>query len=294
MASHPTSHADEFRVTDRIGKAVNFQEQATQHLAKGDKDAASADQAKALGELARARELLAFRLWALQLQHYGAVIDDLRPRCATIADQQQQVLDETCALDAILAKRPGRQPAREHSLQASRLADRQTVLAEAMAKILRRLEEDNLLLSYQEVFRQLRDDMLAVRQRLAHTDPGTSTQEIEQGIVDILRETVGAFQAEGTTWRLIICDNPDIDGMVPYWGPKQRWQALIGQLKLIHQLQVGIGKRTEQINQRLAGKTTDETELKAALKQLAEREGRVRELLKRVSAALEQARPVQK
>jgi hypothetical protein len=281
--------ADDFRAADRIDKAVELQQQASRHLAGGNKEAATADQAKALAELASARELLAFRLWALQLQHYCTVIDDARSRCATIVQKQQDILDETRTIDAALAKRAGRQPDRADTLQAARLSDRQAVLAEAVGKILRRLEDENLLQSYQELFRQVREDMIAVRQRLARTDTGTHTQEIAQNVVDILREIVGTFQGEGAVMHVIICDNPDIEGMVPYWGPEQRRQALIGRLKLVRRLQVEIGNRTEQISKRLAAKGADETELKGALKQLAEREGRVRDVLKRASAALEQA-----
>jgi hypothetical protein len=288
-ADQPPLAADDFRAADRIDKAVEFQEQASRHLAGGNKEAATADQAKALAELARARELLALRLWALQLQHYGTVIDDARSRCAAIVQKQQEILDEARTIDAALAKRPGRQRTRDESLRAARLSDRQAVLAEAVGKLLRPLEDENLLQSYQELFRQVREDMSAVRQRLARTDTGTHTQEIAQSVVDILREIVGTFQGEGAVMHVIICDNPDIEGMVPYWGPEQRRQALIGRLKLVRRLQVEIGNRTEQISKRLAAKAADETELKGALKQLAEREGRVRDALNRASATLEQA-----
>jgi hypothetical protein len=118
----------------------------------------------------------------------------LETRCKRMFLLQTAVNEGMEDLRLRIEARPGRQPLPEDRQFALKLAEKQKVVIRDADKATELLEKEGAAVAFPEVFRQVRDDMKLVQQRLEKLDLGPKTHVIGKDVADTLWEMVYALK----------------------------------------------------------------------------------------------------
>jgi hypothetical protein len=117
----------------------------------------------------------------------------LADRCQKMLDLQVAVFDGTRALNKVIEGHADKMPRPKDKQTAVKLLEKQkAVIVEATAAI-EMLKTQGAAAAFPEVFEELRADMKRVQCRIDLNDVGSTTQAIEQDIIDTLREMIQAL-----------------------------------------------------------------------------------------------------
>jgi hypothetical protein len=109
-------------------------------------------------------------------------------------EKQVAVHDGTRALQKAIDGRADRKARAEDTQLSARLSEQQkAVLAEA-TNIIEALKAEGTAVALTEVFEALRDEMKRAQERLEKGEVGPATQDIEQDIIDALKEMITPFR----------------------------------------------------------------------------------------------------
>ena len=177
---------------DEVEKARQEMDRAIEELKKKKNDKASDNQDQALANLIKAKEKLEEILRQLREEERAMVLAALEARFRDMLLQQEAVNNGTVGIHAVpVDKRNDR-----HRNRAVELARNEEAITLLAAKALTLLKEEGSSVAFPEAVEQIRDDMLTVARRLERADVGEITQNIEQDIVESLREILEALQKE--------------------------------------------------------------------------------------------------
>ena len=255
---------------DEIERAKQEMDRAIEELKKNNKKGASDKQDKAIAELMKAREKLEEILRQLREEERELVLTKLEARFRDMLQRQETVNNATLAIHAVpVDSRTDRH--RNRAVELARSEDEISILA---AKALTLLKEEGSSIAFPEAVEQIRDDMLTIVKRLDRADVGEITQNIEQDLVEGLKELIEALQKEIEKAK----DKKQQPPPSPQEKQEQQKQGLVNklaELKMLRSLQFRVNRRTKQLGRLVDGEQATESDVVGQLKQLSERQSKV-------------------
>ena len=227
----------------RIQEGIELQEESEKKIAKEDRKAASNKQGDAIDKLKEAQKKLEDLLRQLREEEIDRVLVQLQARCIEILRLQTEVRGGTVEVQTSVNARPDRRADRADEQRALELHDREDQIVRKAGDALKLIEAEGSAVAFAEIFRQVRDDMTNVRDRLKLADVGEETVKIEEDIIATLKEMIESLKKAQQ-------DNknrkPPEPGQPGQQSPAQQDQRLIDQiseLKTIRSMQIQINKR---------------------------------------------------
>ncbi|MCS7045295.1 MAG: hypothetical protein NZO58_02955 [Gemmataceae bacterium] len=281
----PQGPKDEIKTGKKKIEEGNYHQQsAEEKIAKKDNKQASKDQDDAVKNFEEAKKKLEELLRQLREEELERTLADLLRRCERMLAMQIAVYNNTKSLDALVQAAPDKQPTREHKADALRLSDNEGEIVAEARKAIEILESEGSAVAFPEVFQQVRDDMINVQRRLALADVGEVTQNIEQDIIDSLKEMIEALKKAQKDLK-DKKSNPPPPGQPPP-NADQKLLELIQELKLIRSMQIRVNTRTAaygRMYQATEGEQTSNPVIRRELMQLSERQERIFEITNRLA-----------
>ena len=160
---------------------------------------------------------------------------------------------------------------RNRAVEIARNEDEISLLA---AKALTLLREEGSSVAFPEAIEQIREDMLTVARRLERVEVGEITQNIEQDIVEGLKEIIEALQKELEKQK----DKKQQQQQQQQEQQQQQQQGLVNklaELKMLRSLQYRVNRRTRQLGRTVDGEQAIDLDVVSQLKQLSDRQAKV-------------------
>jgi hypothetical protein len=263
----------------RIQAAEERMRQAQQRLEEAKRKEAVEEQEEAKKELERAIAELEEILRQLREEEIERTLAMLEARFVKMLQRQLRVYESTKRLD----KLPD-DPTNNKRFQANELSFEEKKIAVEAGKALNLLREEGSSVAFPETVEMMREDMVQVAERLADEKVGRTTQLIEEDIIAALEEMIEALQQA----------QQDMEDQKNRPQPPQPTQPqdqplvdMIAELKLIRSLQLRVNTRTQRYSRLLEdeddpkGQATSD-ELVNALKKLADRERRIKDITREI------------
>lgn len=257
-----------------IEEAIKNQEKAIEKLPKPN---ASDDQDDAIKELEKARAELEKLLKQKREEEMDALLAQLEARCKYMLQLQKEVYEATLQIDKAVGNNPDKQPTKlEHSKSQTQSEKEGEIVKEAKRAI-GLLEADNTAVVFTEVFRQLKEDMELVQNRLGKTDVGPFTQSTEEDIIRTLEDMIKALEKARK-------DNqqppppPGPPGTPPPPGPKDLLDKL-AELKLVKSRQIIVNNRTEKYGKLYPGEQAETKDIQDELKKLGKDQSKLHKMI---------------
>ena len=245
-------------------------DRAIEELKKNNKAKASDKQDKAIAELMKAKEKLEEILRQLREEERELVLAQLEARFRDMLLKQEGVNNGTLAIHAVpVDTRTDRH--RNRAVEIARNEDEISLLA---AKALTLLREEGSSVAFPEAIEQIREDMLTVARRLERVEVGEITQNIEQDIVEGLKEIIEALQKELEKQK----DKKQQQQQQQQEQQQQQQQGLVNklaELKMLRSLQYRVNRRTRQLGRTVDGEQAIDLDVVSQLKQLSDRQAKV-------------------
>jgi hypothetical protein len=238
----------------RIQEGIEFQEESEKKIAKEDRKAASNKQGDAIDKLKEAQKKLEDLLRQLREEEIDRVLVQLQARCIEILRLQTEVRGGTVEVQTSVNARPDRRADRADEQRALELHDREDQIVRKAGDALKLIEAEGSAVAFAEIFRQVRDDMTNVRDRLKLADVGDETVKIEEDIIATLKEMIESLKKAQQDNKNRKPPEPGQPG--GQQSPGQQDQRLIDQiseLKTIRSMQLQINKRTESHGKKFEG-----------------------------------------
>jgi hypothetical protein len=263
----------------KIKEAGYDQKSAEDNIKKGDNPQASKQQGDAIDKMEAAKKKLERLLQQMREEEIERVLAALQARCEKMLMMQQQVLAGTEDTEKIIQRNSDKKPTRDNKLEALKLADKEKEIVQEANKCIDILEAEGSAVAFPEVFQQIRQDMIQVQKRLELTDVAGQTQGIERDIIDTLKEMIEALKKARQ-------ENSDPNKSPPGKAGKpgdQKLLELIQELKMVRSLQKRVNDRTTKYGERYPGEQANDPQVVRDLRQLAERQMRIQEIVSRIS-----------
>ena len=255
---------------EQLQKARREMERAIEQLQKDAQDEAGEAQDEAVEELERLKAELQKILRQLREEEDEIRLTLLEARFQQMLQEQLRVNAATKRLDRTdEAERVG--PFLTSAAELSR--DEQEIITEA-ERALRLLREEGSSAAFPEAVSQARDSMKQVASRLSDADVGSTTQLIEEMVVEALEELIVALQKELDEKQQKPQDGDSGEQMTPQ---QQQLVDKLAELKLIRSLQAQVNRMTEQFDASTAGKDLTDADRKFAA-DLARRQERIQRI----------------
>jgi len=190
-------------------------------------------------------------------------IEEVRNRCKKLLEMQEAVFRETKSLDNDLQEAED-DKARNAVVQKSndQCVDQNKIVIEC-TKALDMLEEEGSTVAFPESFRLLRKDMMNVETRLKSSDVGAMTQNIEEDIIEELKQMVEDL------WSL-----KRFGPARPSDDIKGKLLGLRAELKRVRSMQIRVNNRTKMYHEaypdeeQLKPENAKDPKVKAKLEQI--------------------------
>lgn len=256
------------------------QKQAEEKIARGKNEDASKDQGKAIKDLEAAKKKLEQLLNQMREEELERLLAALQVRCEKMLAMQLQVLTGTEQVWASINGQKDKKPSRPDQQQSLKLSDDEKEIVVEANKAIELLESEGSAVAFPEVFKQVREDMKHVQQRLGTVDPGVVTQAIEKDIVDTLKEMIDALKK--ARQELDAKKSPPSQGQPP---PQQDQKLLdqIAELKMIRSMQIRVNARTKVYGAQYQGEQASEPVVVRELHNLSERQERIFDVTNRIA-----------
>jgi hypothetical protein len=267
----PLNDAEYQRIVQKIAEAIEAMKQAQERIARGDESSVE-KQRDAERKLIEARNKVEELLRQLREQEKERMLADLINRCTRMLEEQQKVYGETKSLDRDLQSAVDALSRNTVSQKSSDQAGIEQGIVKECDKVITVLESEGSTVAFPEAFRQLRNDMQNVVARLKISDVGGLTQNIEEDIVQTLKDMIADLQRARTP-------TPG-GGSPPVDNDPNKPKLLneIAELKRLRSMQVRINNRTkiyhevyreqEQLTPEKAGDPQEKAKLEQIQKEL--------------------------
>ena len=251
-----------------IQKAKREMDRAIEELKKNSKKGASEKQDKAIAALAKAKEQLEKILTILRQEEREMVLGQLEARFRDMLQKQEEIYNSTASIHSVpVDDRTERHNNR--AIELSRLEADVTLQAE---KALTLLKEEGSSIAMPEAVEQIRDDMITITRRLEKVDVGEITQNVEQDVIEGLKEIIEAMQKEMEKMKDQKQQPPSQQQQKQQ---KQEQVNKLAELKMLRSLQFRVNRRTRQLGRQVEGEQALDPDLIGQLQQLADRQAKV-------------------
>ena len=254
---------------EEVERARQEMDRAIEELKRNNRKGASDKQDKAIAELMKAKEKLEEILRQLREEEREMVLAQLEARFRDMLQKQETVNNATLAIHAVpVDNRTDRH--RNRSVELARNEEEISLLA---AKALTLLKEEGSSVAFPEAVEQIRDDMLTVARRLERVDVAEITQNIEEDIVEGLREIIEALQKEIEKAK----DKKQQEQQQQQQQQEGQKELVnkLAELKMLRSLQYRVNRRTKQLGRMVDGEQALEADILNQLKQLSDRQSKV-------------------
>ncbi|MHC4971042.1 MAG: hypothetical protein ACYTG3_01790 [Planctomycetota bacterium] len=203
---------------------------------------ANKDQKEALERLEKAREELEEALRQLREEEQLMLLEALERRLVRMLQQQTKIHKETLSLNIRLreAQKAAKKAPRAVVDKGQQLGNGEAELSVAAEKILEILREEGTTVVIPDVMEDMRKDLDTLAKRLRKLDAGEYTQQIQQDVIETLRELIEVIKEE--LERRQGRGQPGNDGSES--DPDESLLPTSAELKMLKSLQVRVNKRT--------------------------------------------------
>ncbi|RLS55104.1 MAG: hypothetical protein DWH91_10185 [Planctomycetota bacterium] len=252
-----------------LDQAQDSMQRAIEELEKKSRESAGEEQERALRELEKLKAKLEEILRQRREEEKELYLAMLEVRFQKMLKVQLQINGETTRLDKIPEKE--RNPAHfDKCNAASQLQQGNVTDAD---KTLALLKEEGSSVAFPEAVEQMRDSMEMIATRLTRADTDSTTQLLEQIVVETLEEIILALQKELESQRQKKNQPPQKSQQ----GQPQD-QKLVNQLaelKMIRSLQNQVNRVTKQIGIEIDGEQAADPDHRKLADGLAKRQQRI-------------------
>ncbi len=293
----PPQDQEDTPIKKQIEDANKYQKQAEIDLDKAKKNDASDNMTKAIKELEAAKKKLEDLLKQMREEEIERLLADLEKRCRYMLALQIEVRDGTVALDKDISKNPEKKPDLVQAGRANKLSDKEDEIVREAHQALKLIQTEGSAVAFAEVFEQVSKDMEDVRNRLARVNTDAVTQQIENDIIETLKEMIAALQKAQREAK---------QGGKPSQGKggpqDQKLIDQLAELKMIFAMQKRVNARTELYGKQYTGeqapipeqaKTPKEREhfemIQRELKDLAGRQEKIGKVTRDIATGKNQA-----
>ncbi len=257
----------------KIKEAGYDQYRAEQKIKEGKNDDAAGKQGDAIKKLEDAKKKLEELLRQLREEELEQLLAALELRCRKMLVLQKQVLAGT-------ENAAAEQNKRLRQTQAIRLADEEKVIVLEADKAIELLKAEGSAVAFPEVFKQVREDMVTVQNRLLKAKVSDVTQAIEKDIISTLEEMIEALK-KAQKQQKSKKGKSGKSGKSP--NGQQKLLDQIAELKMIRSMQIRVNKRTQLYGRRYNGEQANDEEIGEAIRNLAERQERIFDVTNRIA-----------
>jgi len=257
---------------DELEEARQQMQRALEELDKLNREGSTEAQKDALAQLEKVKARLEAILRQLREEENELLLASLEARFQKLRKAQMQVNAETVRL----AKTIGEDRSRHDDRAVALSRDEREIVVDA-EKALSLLKEEGSSVAFPEAIEQMRENMVEVADRLNRGDTASTTQVIEELIVETLDEMILAMQQEMEKAK-------DKDKQKQQQQKQQQQnedeQALINELaelKMIRSLQNQINRLTREIGRELDGEQANEPKAREMTERLSRRQKRLQD-----------------
>jgi hypothetical protein len=288
--SPPPSNQQPQEITQakkKIRDATDKQDSAEKNLDKNKKPEAVEDEDQAVARLKEAQKKLEDLLRQLREEEAERLLAQLQSRCERMRAMQIAVRDATINIDKAIQNNADKKPSRADAQSSNVQSDKEEEIVKEANNAIKLIETEGTAVAFAEVFRQVRGDMMNVRDRLRRTDVGVVTVAIENQIIDDLGDMIEALKKARQDNKNRNQQQQQQQQSGP--PPDPRLLDVLQELKLILARQKRVNARTElygkqypdeqAITRTIEGLPPEEREraemLLKELKELAEQQGKL-------------------
>jgi hypothetical protein len=257
---------------EELEEARKQMQRALEELDKQNREGSTEAQQQALAQLEKVKARLEAILRQLREEENELLLASLESRFQKLRKAQMQVNAETIRLEKSAAEDRSR-----HTDRAVALSRDEREIAIDAEKALSLLKEEGSSVAFPEAIEQMRDNMLTVADRLNRGDTASTTQVVEDLIVETLDEMILAMQQEMEKAK-----DKDKDKQQQQKKQQQddEQNALINELaelKMIRSLQNQINRLTRQVGRELEGEQAKDPDLIKMTEELSRRQKRLQQ-----------------
>jgi len=243
-------------VKKQIEDANKYQKQAETDLEKKERekkatnDDAVEKQTKALEELEKAKQRLEDLLKQMREEEIERMLADLEKRCRYMLALQIEVRDGTVTLDKDIQKTQDRKADVTHSARSNKLRDTEEVILREAHTAMDIIKTEGSAVAFAEVFDQVSKDMEVIVGRLGKTDVGKLTVQVENDVIETLKEMIDALRKAQQDQKKQKQGKPKPSQGQPQ---DQKLIDLIAELKMIRSMQTRVNNRTQLYGKQYEG-----------------------------------------
>jgi hypothetical protein len=229
--------------------AKKAMDRASRNLRGRSAKGANSDQKEAVERLEKAREELEEALRQMREEEQLMLLDAIERRLVRMLRAQTDLYKRTISLHLRIRNQP--EPGRNERDLAGQLADGEAEIAGEADKLLALLQEEGSTIVIPDVVADLRGDLDGLAGRLRGFDAGPYTQQIQQDVIETLKELIEVVQEEQQRRQ---GNQQQGQGQDPMEGDQEEnLLPTSAELKMLKSLQVRVNRRTEQFD-RMEGK----------------------------------------
>ena len=261
----------------KVQDANDYQKKAQDKIAKNNRNDAVPDQEEAKKKLEEAKRKLEEILRQIREEETERILADLQRRCEKMRDMQEIVKAGTEKVDQKIQQSTSKTASREEEVAANKLGDKEDEIVAEADKAINIVVTEGTAVAFAEVFHQVRNDMAHVSKRLHRADVGAETQLVEQDIITMLTQMIEALKKARQDSQNR--SNPGPSGQPPPPGLID----LLAELRLIRSMQLMVNNRTAVWGKRYQGEQAQEPAIVQELKDLANRQDRIYDIMNKLA-----------
>ncbi len=283
-SSSPSSRSGEeeanVKAQKQIQDAIQSQKKIEEELKKDQREAASRHTDDAIAKLEELKKELERRLRQLREEELERLLANLQARCERMLAMQIEVQAGTRRVYSVIQTLPDKRPTRIEEQQSQQLSSREAEIVREANRTLQLMSAEGSAVAFALSLEMVRDDMKVIEQRLDRYDVGEFTQQIEQDVIDALKEMIEALKKKRQEMQQNRSNPPQPNNNPP---PPQRLLDLLAELRLIRSQQLQVNKRTIDYARHYQGEQADDPAIQKELEAIAKRQIKIEEMLKKIA-----------
>lgn len=264
----------------QIQDAIESQKKIEEELKKNQRESASRHTDDAIAKLEELKKELERRLRQLREEELERLLANLQARCERMLAMQIEVQAGTRRVHSVIQTLPDKRATRIEEQQSQQLSSREAEIVREANRTLQLMTAEGSAVAFALSLEMVRDDMKVIEQRLDRYDVGEFTQQIEQDVIDALKEMIEALKKKRQELQQNR-NNPSQPNNNP--PPPQRLLDLLAELRLIRSQQLQINKRTIDYARHYQGEQADDPVIQKELEAIAKRQVKIEEMLKKIA-----------
>jgi hypothetical protein len=278
--SDPNDQSASAKARKQIQEAIESQKKIEEELKKDQRESASRHTDDAIAKLEEVKKELERRLRQLREEELERLLINLQARCERMLAMQIEVQSGTRRVHSVILTLPDKRPTRVEEQQSQQLSSREAEIVREANRTLQLMSAEGSAVAFALSLEMVRDDMKVIEQRLDRYDVSEFTQQIEQDVIDALKEMIEALKKKRQELQQNKNNPPPPNNNPP---PPQRLLDLLAELRLIRSQQLQVNKRTLDYARHYQGEQADDPAIQKELEALAKRQARIEEMLKTIA-----------